>query len=388
MDIEPKLREMLVLKDPGKRFTDTVLAQIGEVPAGQSREGVVKIADAWASRRARRLLLGVLIVAGAAAATLPFLPGAQADRGGTLQPAGDRASPAGEASADATSMQTPASGILAGGDTLLDCIDPDVLHTLLLPMSSGQFQVSTSLPRELADFQAPRDLTWLGATERMTGPVATTSAVYRTGLAPAAARDVAGEGLRASGWTLQGNTRTQGSTVFLPATPVGETYCREGQQFTLMASALDGVTYVTLSRSRPDGAAGASSECAQPTGQAARSMSTLDDYMPSLDLPRDRNTGQPAAMSGHGGSGAPGDSRRRFTVSFSLNDSADSVARHFAGQMAAQGWVADTDWAGEATAGSTWIRQLDDGSTLLGMLAVSGFEDQRFTVVFRVLRTR
>ena len=75
MDIELKLREMFVLKDPGNRFTDDVLSRVGDVPAEHANDGVVRLSDARRSKRGRHLLLGALVVAAAAAVMLPFLPG-------------------------------------------------------------------------------------------------------------------------------------------------------------------------------------------------------------------------------------------------------------------------------------------------------------------------
>jgi hypothetical protein len=117
-----------------------------------------------------------------------------------------------------------------------------------------------------------------------------------------------------------------------------------------------------------------------------RMPSPLDDYMPTLELPRDPATGQPVAIQGN--SGAGGDPKRRASVGFKLKDSVDSVANHFASQLAGQGWQADTNWSGTGTAGSTWTRRLDDDTVLQAMLSVSAFADDRFTAVFRVASTK
>ena len=73
MDIEQKLRELLVPRDPGVTFTDGVLSRVGDVPDAPSGEGVVRLSDARARSRGRRMLIGAVLVASAAAAMLPFL---------------------------------------------------------------------------------------------------------------------------------------------------------------------------------------------------------------------------------------------------------------------------------------------------------------------------
>jgi hypothetical protein len=40
MDIELKLRDMLVLRDPGPHFTDSVLARLCDAPQSPAGEGV------------------------------------------------------------------------------------------------------------------------------------------------------------------------------------------------------------------------------------------------------------------------------------------------------------------------------------------------------------
>lgn len=391
MDIELKLRELLALRDPGVRFTDSVLSRVGDVPDGQSRDGVVRLADARTSRRGRRVLLGMLVVVGAAAAMLPFMadrnvnaPGVQ-ETVALTEPVGG--SPAADSAVPMPMVQSDPPG---DGGSPLDCVDPDVLRGLLLPGPIGQtFRITPGAPPELAAFKPPRQLIWLGGTERGSGGVTQSSSVYRSNLAPDAARAAAVGVLTAGGWRLQSDDRFYSTTnLFVSGNsqPGGETYCREGRSVRVMASALDGVTYVVLSVSRTDSSAGFTNACDQPPQSVARSTSPLDEYMPTLELPRDPATGQPVAMRS-GGGGSSGDSKRRANASFTLKDSVDNVARHFGSQMAGQGWHADTNWSGAGTAGSTWTRRLDDDTVLQAILSVSAFADDRFTAVFRAVRT-
>jgi hypothetical protein len=214
MDIEQKLREMLVLRDPGVQFTDDVLSRVGDVPNAQSVEGVVRLADARNSRRGRRVLLGSLVVVAAAAATLPFMldrtvhapmPREAVALAGTVggSPVIDTAVPV---------VQSDVPGEVAAA---LDCIDPDVLLGLLL---TGQtFRITAGPPQELADFEPPRQLIWLGGTERGPNGITQVAAVYHTDLAPDAARIAATGALVAGGWKLQSDNRHFSSNLFVSA---------------------------------------------------------------------------------------------------------------------------------------------------------------------------
>ncbi|HUG72601.1 MAG TPA: hypothetical protein VMK82_04175 [Steroidobacteraceae bacterium] len=389
MDIELKLREMLDLRDPGVRFTDDVLSRVGDVPNGQSVEGVVRLDDVRTSRRGRRILLGSLVVVGAAAAALPFMLDRTVPAAPMVQQAVSPAEPAGESPAVDSGVSVVLSDPSSDVGSALDCIDPDVLRGLLLVgPHSETFRITPKPPQELATFAPPRQLVWLGATERGADGLTQASAVYQTQLAPEAARAAAVGALTAGGWKLQSDGRPY-TNVFMSANsgPVGATYCREGSPVSLMANALDGVTYVVLSATRTDRAAGFTNACEQPVQPMVRMTSPLDEYMPTLELPRDPATGQPVPILGGGGGGG-GEAKRRASAGFKVKDSVDSVARHFASQMAGQGWHADTNWSGTGTAGSTWTRRLDDDTVLEAMLAVSAFADDRFTAVFRAASTK
>lgn len=393
MDIEQRLREMLVLRDPGTPFTDGVMSRVVEVPGGQAGDGVVQLAEARARRRGRRILFGTLVAVGAAAA-IPsyFLYGGRdapaIQEAVALVPSGAAAlQPDAQVQARATEPGAPAAA--AAGPVA--CLDPDVLHGLLLPGAGEGFRISADPPPELADFKIPRQLAWVGASERGMGAMAQSSlsAVYRSRLAPQGARAATADALAAAGWQLQGIGLAASTNVFTTDIfQTGDTYCRDDKSVTLSASALDGVTYVVLATSRYAGrSAGLSMACEQPPRLPARSASTLDAYLPTLDLPRDPATSRPVAVQGMGGGGGD-DARRRMNVSFTLQDSPDNVARHFARQMAAQGWSAEANWSGTGTAGSSWQREADADTVLRATLAVSAFDGGRFAVVFHVARTK
>lgn len=65
-------------------------------------------------------------------------------------------------------------------------------------------------------------------------------------------------------------------------------------------------------------------------------------------------------------------------------ESAASVARHFATQMAEQGWTSDANWNGAATAGSSWSRRGQDGNLVQATLMVMAAGEGRIRATLRL----
>lgn len=383
MDIEQQLREMLVLRDPGTPFTEGVMARVAGASGGPHADGVVQLAEARTRRRSRRILLGTLVVVCAAAA----MPVLLLRDGGDAPPlqqavalvpvaslAGDPTSPGASALAAA---ELPASA-----RDPQDCIDPDVLNGLLLARPGQTLHISDAAPPELATFNAPDQFTLMGSAERGADSV---SAVFRTGLTPAAARAAATDALEKAGWEpAPGNTPFP-DNVFVAANAArSETWCRDGLPLNLQANVLGGVTYVVLAPSRKAGRnPNTINACEQPDPRVLRFYAPLEGYLPKLELPGDPATGE-AVPQRAGGSSGGFTTSRRYDYTFTLKDSAAAnIARHFAQQMAAQGWSMDASWSGTATAGSTWTRRTD-AAVLKGTLMVSDMENGRFAAAFNV----
>jgi hypothetical protein len=392
MNIELSLRQLLVLRDPGVRFTDGVMARVGDTPVLQSPDGVVQLADVRMRRRSRRIVFVAVAAIGVAAA-MPMLW----LRDSVEPPLAQEApSPAGALPASALSssdIATRRTSVEAGGNPdPLACLDPDVIRGILLMGIGGQkFSIATELPPELTGFKAPRQFAWVGSTERSFGGFAsqsTVSVVYRADLAPDGARTAGVQALTAAGWALHssGNPGTRSLFNTGHAGVTGENYCRGSKPVGIAASAIDGVTYLVLSIHRNQERAGPMNVCDQPPQVVARAVSELDPFMPTLEAPRDRATGQPVAMQGGGSS--VGDSKLSGSASFTIQDSVGNVAQHFAAQLAQQGWSAETSWIGTGTAGSTWTRRVDTETALQGTLMVLSFDQGRFSAVFRAVRTK
>lgn len=394
MDIEPSLRQLRVLRDPGVRFTDGVMSRVGDVPVVEPREGVVLIAEARTRKRSRRIQIATAVaVAVAAAAAIPTLMFQDQVAPAVVQVAVPQP-------ASVLTPTPPDSGLIAQvqaeqpeeGVDPLECLDMDVVRGLLLQgWSNPTFSTSTDLPAEMAGFTAPGQFTMIGSTRRSPAGIpgqSTVSVVYRSGLAPEAARAAGVRAVAAGGWNLHSTGMFPMPNVFRSGNSVlsGETWCREGMPLAISASAIDGVTYVILSASRnTDRNAGFMNACEQ-SPRPARVASAFDQLMPTLEMPIDPATGKQVPSRGEGGSN--GEVKRRVSTSFTIRDSIGNVAQHFARQMAEQGWNSEASWTGSQTAGSTWTRQMDSDTVLQGMLVVSAFEDDRFSTAFHVVQTK
>lgn len=383
MDIELRLREMLVLRDPGPRFTENVLSRLGDALPAQSSEGVARLADAQRRKRGRRLLVSALAGAlAAAAAMLPFIRDQFGEKAAaqvaTVVDSGDETS---IEEADASLPSTEAGGS-GGGVAPLDCLDEDVLQGLLLPAGQTGFRVVSSLPPELKSLRPSSDLVWLGTAERSTPMGPQVSTAYHTTLAPGAAREVAATALADDGWTRRGAfPAVTRAFVSSPSSPAAEIFCRNGVGLSLTSGDLSGVTYVVLSPQQGNNMA-----CGQPAREVPRTTASLDDELPTLHLPVDPRTGRSAPLQAgsHGRAEGPG---RRESVTFTTTDAVDGVAAHFAAQMAGQGWQADTRWTGNRTAGSTWTRRLDEGRVLVATIDISAFDDGVFSASLTTIVT-
>lgn len=272
----------------------------------------------------------------------------------------------------------------AAAQSVLDCVDPDVLRTLLSQSQMDRTAVITAeVPAEVAALKLPGEFTWIGSAERITGRVdATTNAIqvtaaWRTSLAVDAAREAAAAALRASGWEV-GEQPGMGMGVFVTAAiPVGQPACRDGQPVNFTVSALDGVSYVLFTIQRGN----ANLMCS--TFPRSSITAGMGRYLPRLELPFDPASGAMARMNSSGGSSSSNSFAARAELT--TQDSAANVARHFAAQMQQQGWVSDATWSGDTTAGSYWSRQYAD-ATFHSTLSVTAVGNGQIITLLRVTK--
>lgn len=260
---------------------------------------------------------------------------------------------------------------------LLDGIDRDVLHGLLW-MGEQETVISTAVPAEFSTLRLPRQFQWIGSAERSLGGIGGTSArsiiaAYRTTLAPEAAETTA---IDALGGTPQPALGI-GMGVFTSASlSLQKTVCVNDKSFSVIASAIDGVTYVVLQTQR-----GATGSVCDGRMRPSFPQNAWAGDLPKLDLPVDPASGKPAMLAGASSSGAGSAGGRSSTnAEFRLRDSAANVASHFARQMSAQGWEQDTAWSGNASAGSSWRKSRSGEPALVATLQVLAAGNDRITV--------
>lgn len=268
------------------------------------------------------------------------------------------------------------------GESPLDCIDPDVARALL---QQGSPVITANMPAELEALKMPRDFTWIGSTERITGRLDASSnatqvtAAWRSGLAPTAARAAVISALAISGWEVREQPGMNINVFDSGMRQVSVPACREGKPVNVSANALDGVTYVLATLQRGDN--NLNTICNQPVRPA--SITGYDQYLPHLQMPVDPATGRvvrPRDESwGYGGTAF------NARTQFDSKDSAGNLARQLTQQMVGQGWSSDASWSGAATAGSSWSKRIDSG-LLQGTLSVTNIEGQQFLALLRVTR--
>lgn len=284
-------------------------------------------------------------------------------------------------------MATLASAAVFG-QGLLDCIEPDVLRALVLQGQSEQPPLITgALPAELSAVKLPREFSWIGSAERRMGMLdANTNAVqvtaaWRSSLTTEAAREAATNALIASGWEIRSLGTTRNGGFKASFIPVPRMACRDGNAVDVNAGAMDGATYLQLVVRR-----GMNSLCNQPTQAFRINTGGLGEYLPRLDLPAAAGPAINLNGGASGGNGSSGAVRwASEAMDFVVPDSIDSLARHFATQIAAQGWSSDANWSGGSTAGSSWYRRIDGGTLVLGTLSLTVLGEQRFNAGFRLV---
>ena len=109
-----------------------------------------------------------------------------------------------------------------------------------------------------------------------------------------------------------------------------------------------------------------------------------DTYMPRLELPGldDPATAPQMRSSSNGGGQDYESASAQITTIFSLSE----LSEHFARQLNEQGWVTGEEIDIPHLLTSTWTRQLDDGSTLLGVLSIATTGEDRADLHFRLVR--
>jgi hypothetical protein len=263
--------------------------------------------------------------------------------------------------------------------SLLECVHPDVVTGLLFSSSNSNptpTVVYDKLPEDMMGVVTPPDFDLIGGLVRdvsafgVPGLMRDVTASFRTDLDPAAAEAAAAAALSDSGWEWG-----QIDSAFVADNPIfamqarsffGDRACRDGKSIRVSAYAVDGINYVDYAMQ-----VGAQALMCGPADSAS-SLSGAQ-RAPRLSLP-------PGARSG--GSGRTGtQSRMEIRYSGSLAE----LTQFMAQQLVDQGWSNDARWSGSTTAGSSWVKNFEDGMRAAGTLDVTATDQLNYEMLFRLV---
>jgi hypothetical protein len=278
----------------------------------------------------------------------------------------------------------PVQAQLAVDSNLLQCVNPDVQHSLL-PVGSGTV-FTTDVPEQLASITVPADFEWIGSMQPASTSAASgttgdyTAAAFRTGVSRAAAHTIALSALEADGWRVREQNLPPGlaSLEF----PQPDQLCRDDAALALWVEDIDANIYVRYVF--PIGSTlnfcGADSRI--PGGTDSLAVSE----MPAFDYPIDLQTGR-VPRSSYTGVGFSSDWRQTRAI-IKHSASLAELTAYLSQQLTEQGWSADTAWQGATTAGSSWHRRRDGGTAIQGTLDVTATDVSEYSIDFRAVLLR
>lgn len=109
-----------------------------------------------------------------------------------------------------------------------------------------------------------------------------------------------------------------------------------------------------------------------------------ETYMPRLELPGLEDPAE--ALQVHSSSNGGGHNYESASAQITTTSSLNELFEHLASQLNEQGWVSSGEVDVPYLLASTWTRQLDDGSILLGVLSVVAIAENKADLHFRLVR--
>jgi hypothetical protein len=256
---------------------------------------------------------------------------------------------------------------MATSAQVLQCPNPDILNGLVfLGRSEMKMTVTRGSSGFMGDFRSPTGFSLIGAGTRAPGM---SVVAYKTSLAGEKAYAALLAALSDEGWAIE-STPGSGSTFNVAGSPREGTVCRKGERRTLLVTESGGLTYASI--------------------VAATQRRTRDCNTPDPNLGMSRRQGMPrfqfpAGTSLAQGGGGGGGSDRNYTTSSRVisSEAAARLVEYLVPQMEAQGWRADSGWAGTGSAGSAW-HKIIDGEPAIGVLEIVRVSEGTYEVNFSV----
>jgi len=254
---------------------------------------------------------------------------------------------------------------VAAADNLLSCVDPNVVQAFLGGGASSKYRLVSTISPEFSGLDYPHDFELIGT--RNTGSFVNTA--FWTDQTPDNAIKSLEAAMVNSGWTVGDNRRANALwRGFQDAKTTSRrglsTFCDENESaISLSSGAADTGTIVHLFKS----ASAQQDECNQEDQfDSGVDMGITNDLMPNLYFP------EAASRSGGGRGGiilASGDDAETH-VRITSDKRSNEILEHFSGQLSRQGWLLDSSWSGQRSAGSTWILDQVDFPTTAGTLVI------------------
>lgn len=263
--------------------------------------------------------------------------------------------------------------LTAFSQDLLQCVNPDVVNSLLFGGRPSQVAITRSLPDALSSYEPPAGFELIGSMNQGVGDASTTA--FKTDLEIQAAFDALVASFAQDGWIPEEDGSA--NTFSLPGRPLSGTVCRDGDRRAISVRDVDGTRYAGISL-YSQGQLRACGDDGRP--DPMRNIFALQQELPQFSFP---DTAQ--AVNSAGGAGISGSSGGVGTATrITSPDSAASLADHLGNQMTAQGWYRDASWTGNLSSGSTWTRQLDDGTPVWATLEVVDLTNRTYDVQIRM----
>lgn len=278
-----------------------------------------------------------------------------------------------------------------------DAFDEGVPRDLVEQLTGGM--ISPNLPVDFPPFNMPDTIRVLGSLDNNFSQLV----VFRTAVPPEEAGMEIAAGFEAAGWTrLVSINYEQPTNGFVYANqaplPVGpnEQFCHDrfGTMTITPAAGTDLVNVRMANQALMQPGFSCQEQNAQrqrqlDMGRGGFPFGNLQNsrYVPRLELPVDddaADTPQPPFRRFGGFSGSDNDLETQASVAVDMT--AAEVNAHFAGQMEEQGWVLDSDWSGQITAGGNWSLRPEPDLSLIGILSVIERAEGVFDLKFRMVR--
>ncbi len=278
-----------------------------------------------------------------------------------------------------------------------DEVPTEVVNQVLGAMFGGQAHLYSDLPEGFPPFALPEDMTVLAGVDQGWSQ----RVILKSPFDYQAAIALAYRALMDAGWQLvpRPGTQMQQAGFINPQQPSPQTQlCHNEHGFMDVSIQSDvAATYVNLVRNVPQpgmpvpscepetAAANAliPPEVQQRMQQQMQQQMQLQEFMPRLVLPRVTEMTSP--MGGYGGGpSSQNDWEVRATLSGTW--SLEQVFRHFADQIADQGWERDARVTGDAMASGSWTKTVESDIELVGSLVVLSTGDESYDLRFRLIR--